>query len=159
MTLRKDLLRSFVYLLKRNGLIQTESLREDSNEGFSNRLKLQKYVFIVRHFGLDMNYSFSLYLHGPYSPELAKDYYSLNFAETTAAPLPKEFKADEFLSLVKGKDERWLEAVATAMDLATDWGIKDNKECKMLADHIKLMKPHVADYADDAVNYALVILR
>jgi len=60
-----------------------------------------------------MKYSFSLYLHGPYSPSLADDYYHLD--NVTPAPLPEGFRREDFLALVKGRDEKWLEAAATIL--------------------------------------------
>ncbi len=49
----------------------------ESEEHFNNRLKIQKYVYLVKYYGLDMNYDYNTYLHGPYSQQLAWDYYSL----------------------------------------------------------------------------------
>ncbi len=45
---------------------------------FDDRLKLQKIVYIAKYFDIDLGYSFSEYLRGPYSPELADDYYKLS---------------------------------------------------------------------------------
>jgi len=76
---------------------------------FNHRLKLQKYVFLARRYGIDLGYRFNLYIRGPYSPELANDYYSLK------EDMPKEHVdlPENFFKLVKGKSERWLELAAT----------------------------------------------
>ena len=44
---------------------------------FSNRLKLQKIIYLVQANGIHLGYSFSWYLHGPYSADLTKDAYQL----------------------------------------------------------------------------------
>jgi hypothetical protein len=49
---------------------------------FSDRKKLQKLVYLVQAVGTDLNFSYSWYLHGPYSPELTQVLY-----ETVAQPL------------------------------------------------------------------------
>ena len=41
-----------------------------------DKIRLQKYVYIMERLGLNLGYSFSGYLRGPYSPDLANDYYS-----------------------------------------------------------------------------------
>jgi len=82
-------------------------------EDFRSRFKLQKYVFIARFFGLDLGYSFSLYIHGPYSPDLAGDYYRLN-CDIKEARLP-EFRKEEFLRFIKGRDDKWLEIASTLL--------------------------------------------
>lgn len=43
----------------------------------AHRMKLQKYVFIANFLGLNAPYVYNKYMHGPYSEELAEDYYKL----------------------------------------------------------------------------------
>jgi len=74
---------------------------------FNNRLKLQKYVFLLRRYGIDLGYSYNYYIRGPYSPELANDYYNL-------PKVDGEIKLPEdFLKLIKDKSERWLELASS----------------------------------------------
>ena len=74
---------------------------------FNNRLKLQKYVFLLRRYGIDLGYSYNYYIRGPYSPELANDYYNL-------PKVDGEIKLPEdFLKLIKNKSERWLELASS----------------------------------------------
>lgn len=76
---------------------------------FDHRLKLQKLVYLARKFGLDLSYSYNLYIHGPYSPTLADDYYKLGEElNENSVVLP-----DGFFNLVRGKSEKWLEYAAT----------------------------------------------
>lgn len=44
---------------------------------FQDRLRLQKIVYIAKYFGIDLGYYFDLYIRGPYSSELADDYYAI----------------------------------------------------------------------------------
>ncbi len=46
-------------------------------EKLEDRLLIQKIVYIARYFGIDLGYHFDRYLRGPYSTELADDYYKL----------------------------------------------------------------------------------
>ncbi|MDR2545424.1 MAG: hypothetical protein LBD03_07810 [Methanobrevibacter sp.] len=48
-----------------------------STNNFNDRLKLQKYVFIAKYFGFNHAYNYNLYIRGPYSSDLADDYYNL----------------------------------------------------------------------------------
>ena len=74
---------------------------------FNNRLKLQKYVFLLRRYGIDLGYSYNYYIRGPYSPELADDYYNLPDVEGEVE-LP-----EDFLKLIRNKSERWLELASS----------------------------------------------
>ena len=44
---------------------------------FDKRLKIQKIVFILESKTKVFDYEFSLYLRGPYSNDLSKDYYNI----------------------------------------------------------------------------------
>ena len=68
---RKDLLKSFISFLESSGIFEFDV------EDFESRLRLQKYVYLAKIFGFDLGYLFNLYIYGPYSSELANDYYSL----------------------------------------------------------------------------------
>jgi len=79
---------------------------------FNNRLKLQKYVFLARKYGFNLRYSYNLYIHGPYSPQLADDYYALG----ESAIEPEKITLDEgFTKLIKKKSEWWLELASTVV--------------------------------------------
>ncbi|MGC9069669.1 MAG: hypothetical protein ACP5IZ_11995, partial [Thermoprotei archaeon] len=57
--------------------IKPESNNEWLINNFDIRLKIQKIVYLLKYITKEFNYDFSLYLRGPYSPELAKDYFSI----------------------------------------------------------------------------------
>ena len=122
---RAKILSSFVKLLKEEGVFEFDP------EDFDSRLRLQKYVFIARKFGLDLGYNFSLYMRGPYSPDLADDYYNLPNAGT----LPEEFDRKRFLDLVRNRNTNWLETAATILSIYEDckdlnWAIERTAELK-----------------------------
>lgn len=101
---------------------------------FKHRLRLQKYVFIARKFGFDMSYNYSLYIHGPYSSNLADDYYRIdNFENKDPAKLDKRF-----VSLVKNKDDEWLELAATIIMIKER---HENISRDKLIDLVKTAKP------------------
>jgi uncharacterized protein YwgA len=62
------------FVIRRSGIGAGEILSNDSLEA---RIRVQKAVYFLKRLGFDLGYEFSLYYHGPYSPELAYDYYSL----------------------------------------------------------------------------------
>jgi len=112
---RKEKLFSFLKFLEKK-------LGFDFNkDSFDDRLRLQKYVYIARFLGLDHGYRFSGYLRGPYSPDLAKDYYTLS--ESDELKVSKEdylhslenFNAEKFLDIVSEKSSRWLELATTVL--------------------------------------------
>ena len=87
---------------------------------FDHRLKLQKYVYIGKLFGLPLSYSYNIYLRGPYSPDLALDYYRLANTPSDGSDYDRElggFDANGFLKLVKGQDADWLEVAATMLSI------------------------------------------
>jgi len=47
-------------------------------DGFSDRLTLQKRVYLLQHFGIDLGYRYNWYVHGPYSPSLTEEAYGLS---------------------------------------------------------------------------------
>ena len=107
-----------------------------TEEHFINRLKLQKYVFLARNFGLDMKeYEYSMYRYGPYSPRLAEDYYTLgenlklynrlSKAFISKAFIQNSFAARKFLRLVNRNSPYWLEIAATLLDASHNFDDKD----------------------------------
>ena len=114
-----------------------EMLEERTNfrfnvDDFKSRLMLQKYVFIAERFRLNLGYDYSLYIRGPYSRDLAEDYYHL---PDRGEGLPHTFRISEFLSLVSDADSDWLEVAATLImvwehtrDL--EWALERTSELK-----------------------------
>src|SRR4030042_5617520 len=103
-------------LLKRIGNFEPSQFHAD----FNARLILQKTVYLLEQFGLNIGYYFSWYLRGPYSPSLARDAYELtkSYPEVQVvkfADFSKEERFCEFLSFIKpiAKDYSCLEKIAS----------------------------------------------
>jgi uncharacterized protein YwgA len=61
-------------------LIDRDALCEEDDLGFATRSRLQKFAYLAQDkFGSGSKYNFSIYKHGPYSPDLTNDYYRLYF--------------------------------------------------------------------------------
>jgi uncharacterized protein YwgA len=121
MTEREDNLALFVKELEDNGIFKF-SVRDNEDSNFYNRLRLQKYVYIVKYFGLDLGYSYNMYLHGPYSSSLADDYFSIepfypDYYDDSNKHLGN-FGKSEFIDLIKDRSPDWLEAAATLLSLS-----------------------------------------
>lgn len=88
-----------------------------SPSSFNERLKVQKAVFLLKRLGVNpfTEYSFSLYLHGPYSSELAKDYYNLSESSSTAVQLGSNNK--KILNWFTEKDDAWLEVASSIISV------------------------------------------
>ncbi|MDR2966427.1 MAG: hypothetical protein LBU74_00565 [Methanobacteriaceae archaeon] len=89
-------------------------------EDFDDRLKLQKYVFISKYFGFNHSYVYNLYIRGPYSSDLANDYYDISPNEFTSN-ISLKIDMDSFSSLIKDKDIKWLESAATMLSLYSSY--------------------------------------
>ena len=46
--------------------------QESSVDTFSDRKKLQKLVYLTENFGIDLGFTFTWYIHGPYSSNLTR---------------------------------------------------------------------------------------
>lgn len=140
-------LSQFVSYLNEHGMIDTAKLKDNSDEGFENRLKTQKYVYLARRFGLDLGYRHNIHLYGPYSPDLTKDYYRMDVANMPSA-LPHALNDSEFLSALRGKSSAWLEIAATIIyERDLNQGIP--------LEHLYLMKPDHAPEFIDSVHVDL----
>jgi uncharacterized protein YwgA len=86
---------------------------------FKGRLVLQKTIYLLQSYGLNLGYTFSWYIHGPYSPELAKTAFRLQKSFTqipvTEFTEPQiEAKFSDFLGFL-GEEKTngdWLEQLA-----------------------------------------------
>jgi len=47
-------------------------------DDFNDRLRLQKIVYLLWGYGIYLGYGFNWYVHGPYSPKLADDGYTID---------------------------------------------------------------------------------
>ncbi len=126
----------FVSYLSGQGMVNVARLKDDSDEGFENRLKVQKYTYLAKHFGLDLGYAYNIHLRGPYSRGLTSDYYNLDVANMASASAPPALRHEEFLSVLRGKSTAWLEIAATILhETNLDKGLKLEHFYMLKCDH------------------------
>ncbi len=85
---------------------------------FTGRLFFQKQVYLLQALGLPLEYSFSWYLYGPYSPDLTRDGFNLLpiYSKLNEESLPQEKQIiDHFFSLfgTRTGDKTWLEVISS----------------------------------------------
>ena len=140
--------------------LENAGIYEFRIDTFGDRLKLQKIVYIAKYFGIDIGYSFNEYLRGPYSPELADDYYRLSELWDTDTikslePINDE-NARKLIDFIKGRSTSELEGIATGLmflDILKRKGIKDKELLKKkLAILIESRKPFLSGIVDDLAN-------
>lgn len=86
---------------------------------FENRLKLQKFTYFMQYaFELNLGYNFNWYTYGPYSIELTKEAFTVDWKE--AEPIKfsdpnSEIKFEKFLNFFKKYHEKkdWLEIASS----------------------------------------------
>lgn len=173
-----ELLTSFIKFLDDNRLIDFRVLKDDTDEGFNNRLRAQKYVFFgQKRFNLGSDYSFTKYKFGPYSARLTDEYYGINIyksrdelesyhltvletpeGSTFGTPtLPAGFDVERFLDVVSNRSADWLEIAATIIN------ISDNNQYdrNTLLDTVNRIKPRfertqIESVYTDLVNHGLM---
>jgi hypothetical protein len=102
---------------------------------FNSRLVLQKTVYLMEQFGLNIGYSFSWYLRGPYSPNLTRDTYELLKSYSEVSPVKfvnpdKEKRFCEFLNFIRpiSDNHSYLERVAVVHFLCMLYRTRPNME-------------------------------
>lgn len=121
---------------------------------FSDRLILQKKVFLLSEMGFDLGYSFRKYLYGPYSNELTSDAFKIGVKEESDVKDSAVF-FEKLKKLEEGHENnpRWFELLATITFLR-------NKEKHNKAETIKIIdeeKPYLSDenFFEEAYNRLL----
>lgn len=121
----------------------------DANK-FDDRLAIQKGCYILNNWGYGPKYRYSLYIRGPYSSELADDYYKISLNDSDSTDVPPE--AIERLSEIFRKGIPYVEAYATVMlIMVNNPGIPSRDICQMAID----VKPHLENEIMEASTYLL----
>lgn len=134
----KEELSKFIKALEKKGLLKFDI------KNFDTRFKIQKYVFLAMPLGFNLKYDYSLYLKGPYSTDLANDYYAID--------PKKDFKVDstvydniveKLFHFTSNKDSEWLEIAATMLSLSQNYVKKYSKNYNKseLIEHTIFIKP------------------
>lgn len=132
---------------------------------FADRLKTQKVIYLLRlnpEFRKQLPYGYSMYLHGPYSPELASVYYTSS-KKVRSKKVKVSFKSLEYGKKIASLSNHELELMATlnetmrvnkgkirpteAIDLVCDIKPQFNKsDVSQAFEHLKTLK---TDYGLD----------
>ncbi len=112
------------------------------------RFLIQKTVHLAQALGLRTNYYFTVYVAGPYSPSLARDYYTY----------PEKVKALQTDYELTSNDKEILEKIKACCDLYRDLNLMEctstvvylMKEMPNLKDddlfgRVKILKPYLSD--------------
>ena len=91
---------------------------------FGHRFRLQKFVFFAKSFGWDNDYHYSVYVRGPYSSELADQYYHMTRTSEQIPSTPlSSFNREQFAAFLRDKDDQWLEAAATVLSMVQSYKV------------------------------------
>ena len=110
---------------------------EFSMDGFNDRLRFQKTVYLLQAFGINRGYNFSWYLRGPYCSLAAHDGYDLCDVYDSIPTGSKVFKSaeanrkfKEFCEFVTNKSTQDLEIAATLhyCKVSEDWDVASIKK-------------------------------
>jgi len=122
---------------------------DNVESSFPARLRVQKAVYLLQALGFPTGYEFSMYIRGPYSPELANDYMEL----------AKKGLVHEYAKYAEVEEEKWgpivdkltaedvlvLEVAATLYDLLdAGWPLEEAKE------RVMELKPYATERLIDA---------
>ena len=126
------------------------------------RVSFQKAIYLAQAVGVPLHYPYSWYVHGPYSPDLTRDYYALH--ESMQASLAHaerlQLRADVGERLRKlapavhsPTNERlteneWLELMASVHYLKTVYAFDDMQT----RERLDQLKPHVAEHTGQAIS-------
>jgi len=131
-------------------------------ENFWDRFKLQKIIYLIQlhpKIRKILNYEYNLYIYGPYSKELADDYYHLD----NVTPEYLENIPETVINLVnelKKFSHRKLELYATTVDIILN---NPNNTTEDTIFHIKILKPkyyrreiiEAIQWANEKINHFL----
>jgi uncharacterized protein YwgA len=126
-----------------------------------DRKRVQKAIYIGQEAGVDLGYSYGWYLLGPYSPELTKDYFTLNNEIISGDEEYKSYHLVESLSSILDEikslmevpkevnlpQEDWLELVASII-----YCMKEKNDIKFTKTILSQKKGPLMDYFDVALG-------
>lgn len=89
--------------------------RSFGHDTFGERLRTQKAIYLLKVLGIPAarRYDFNLYLRGPYSPDLAKDYFMIAPQMAGVAPEPIPERQLRVIEEFVTQGDSFLEAAAT----------------------------------------------
>jgi Uncharacterized conserved protein len=114
---------------------------------FNDRLVMQKGCFLLNEMGVAPGYNFSLYIRGPYSSDLADDYYEILGNKPISNDTSVDPKFIMNLSNIMSKGVNYLEAYSTLV-LAHRYNPK--LETDQLKHFVFTMKPALKKEIEEA---------
>ena len=114
-----------------------EDFTRKINENKDFRIKIQKLVYLSKFFGWKNDYVFTLNERGPYSVNLANNYYDKQLFEKDSIEIFK-FSCEEFFKFIENKSNDFLEATSTLLYIfknKVDMFYKES--CMALLDELK----------------------
>ena len=120
----------------------------DKNKDYRGRFFTQKTTFLAKALGMNLDYSFTPYVSGPYSHDLACDYYSnADKVESLTSNYQLSNKEIDILEKIKGCSGLYdsmtlMEATSTAVYLKQH--LPQLSDDDLFAE-LKRLKPHLTD--------------
>jgi len=150
----------FLYLI-----IAELGLKEELQKFYldlSSRKKLQKYLYIFQEilYKQSFQYSYNLYIYGPYSPSLTKDLIDLYSEKIEYERAASQYKlSGEIISNIKKEIDllaqrgeidvvNWLELICTFHYLYTKTYLRDSDRETKWKEYISKNKPHLVPFID-----------
>lgn len=122
-----------------------------------DRLRIQKAVYLTQVSGVNLGYSYSWYVRGPYSTSLTQDYFELSSEAGADTTLDEASKMK--LASIKAKFEKpsnvslgvpqWYELLASLHYLIKELG----NSIEVARNTIKSSKPHLVDFFDRGLKH------
>lgn len=127
---------------------------------FSDRKDFQKMVYLAKCAGVDLGYRYGWYVYGPYAPDLARDYFSLDKtpAEEIAA-VRESYKLDRRLEARVNRAKQVIDSPPPAGVQRSDWLEllasyaflrRQKRSHNDAVTRLQESKPHLAGFADKA---------
>ncbi len=137
-------------ILHRLGITSGEKFEPDV---FSRRLRIQKAVYLLKAVGYTSasKYVYGSYLRGPYSPDLAREYYAIQpggIAKARPADIPREYLDPVNYAIRRGNE--FLEAAATLHLYAS---LNPRASRADLFSQVSWVKPDLKRYLEEAWEF------
>ncbi len=122
---------------------------------FTKRLRIQKSIYLLKALGYNpvSKYSFGSYVRGPYSPQLANDYYAIppsTVPKTMPANIPSKYLGPVVNAVKRGN--HFLEAAAT---VHIYWIRNRTQKKAEILDHVKDLKPDLVRHLEEAWGFLI----
>jgi len=120
---------------------------EEIKRSFRQRIDAQKKICLLQlHPRLSeyLGFAYNLYIHGPYSPTLARVYYELDSVEPAKLNLPERVKA--YVDTISKMSTRQLELLATVISTIQ---YNPDEPDEVIVTQVSNLKP---DYGDDEIR-------